>query len=169
MTIQDAIPEQLIADLAQRGDDRTTFVRLSCAIARAALRFVPEGDDRPRRTIDVVERWLAGDGIDHVYAVRHAKTESWPPYEPNPAIAHALSTAWHAADAVDRADPSQSAIYAAQNYMDAAYNAASVDPDPDAYYYDAAYDAAYANARAVARAARQQASADVCAIIRRYL
>jgi hypothetical protein len=169
MTIQDAIPEQLISDLARRVTSRTTFVRLSCAIARAALRFVPDNDDRPRRTIDAVERWLAGDGIDHVDAVHHAKTESWPPYEPNPVIAHALSTAWHAADAVERADPSQSAIYAAKDYADAAYTAASVDPDPDAYYYDDDYDAAYANARAVARAARQQASADVCAIIRRYL
>jgi len=162
-----AIPEQLIAGLAQRGADRTMFVRLSCDIARAALRFVPDNADRPRRTIGVVERWLAGDGIDHVYAVRHAKTESWPGH--TPAIAHALSTAWHAADAVDRVDPSQSAIYAAQNYMDAACNAAYVDPDPDAYYYTDDYDAAYANARAVAHAARQQARADVCAIIRRYL
>lgn len=160
-------PEQLIAGLAQRGADRTMFVRLSCDIARAALRFVPEDDDRPRRTIDVVERWLAGDGIDHVYAVRHAKTESWPGH--TPAIAHALSTAWHAADAVDRADPSQSAIYAAKDYADAAYNAASVDPDPDAYYDDDDYDAAAANARAVAHASRQQAQRDVCDIIRRYL
>jgi len=160
-------PEQLIADLAQRGADRTTFVRLSCDIARLALRFV--SDETPRRTIGVVEQWLAGDGIDHVYAVSHAKVDCWPDYVIDAVADRVYAVVWHTADAVDRANPGQSAIYAAQNYMDAAYNAAYVDPDPDAYYYADDYDAAYANARAVAHAARQQASADVCAIIRRYL
>ena len=45
----------------QPATDRKTLVRIACACARTALRFVPEGEERPRLSIETTERWLVGD------------------------------------------------------------------------------------------------------------
>ena len=40
--------------------DRRTIVRAACRVARTALRYVPEGEERPRKAIEAAERWCRG-------------------------------------------------------------------------------------------------------------
>ena len=55
----------------QRGVDTKALVRIACDCARTALRFVPEGEDRPRLCIETTERWIVGDAtIDEVRIAR---------------------------------------------------------------------------------------------------
>ena len=57
----------------QPATDRKTLVRIACACARTALRFVPEGEERPRVAIETTERWLVGDAtIKEVRTAAHA-------------------------------------------------------------------------------------------------
>jgi len=45
---------------AEGWPSRETVVLLSCAIARKVLKYVPEGEDRPRLAIEAAEKWAAG-------------------------------------------------------------------------------------------------------------
>ena len=112
--------------------DRRLAVWAACVCAREALRFVPEGEHRPRVAIETTERWLAGAATTE--EVEEARQQAW----------RASATAATAARA---------AAYAAY----AAYAAASATDASAAYAVraadaaDAAADAAYAaNARAPA-------------------
>ena len=61
-------------------------VLAACACARRALRFVPEGEDRPRLAIEAAERWAAEPTKDNQRAA------AW-------AAAEAAAAAWAAAEA----------------------------------------------------------------------
>lgn len=71
-------------DLCERGDrmlwlaaaaklDHKTIVLAACDCAERALRFVPEGEDRPRKAIEVTRAWTRGEAtIEQVRAARRA-------------------------------------------------------------------------------------------------
>ena len=44
----------------KRGVDRKILVRAACACARTVLPYVPVGEDRPHRAIEMAERWCDG-------------------------------------------------------------------------------------------------------------
>ena len=44
----------------KRGVDRKILVRAACACARTVLPYVPVGEDRPHRAIEMAERWCNG-------------------------------------------------------------------------------------------------------------
>ena len=46
---------------AKVGIDRKVIVRTACACAREALRFVPDGEIRPKTAIETAERWCNGE------------------------------------------------------------------------------------------------------------
>ena len=132
-------PDWMIWYARRRNVERKVLVRIACDCARTALRFVPEGEDRPRLAIEAAERWTLGEAtIDEVRVAAYAA-----------AYAAADAAAYAAADA---------AAYAADAAAYAAYAA-----DAAAY---AAYAAAYA---AYAADARKQANIQVCQIIRTHL
>ena len=137
-------PDWMIWLAARRGVDRKTIVRVACACARTSLRFVPEGEDRPRLAIETAERWC--DDRATIEEVRAAADAAYAAY------------AYAAADAAD-------AAYAYAYAADAAYAAYAY-----AYAYaaaDAAY-AAYAYAYAYADA-RRQANIQMCQIVREHI
>ena len=134
-------PDWMIWYARQRGVERKVLVRIACDCARTALRFVPEGEDRPRLAIEAAERWTQDEAtIDEVRVAAYAAYVA----------AEAAYVAYVAADAY--------AAYAAY----AAANAAYVAADADAAAADAV--AAYAAADA-----RKQANIQVCQIIRTHL
>lgn len=46
------------------GIDHTQRVRALCACARTGLKYLPEGEERPLRAIEVTERWCAGTATE---------------------------------------------------------------------------------------------------------
>ena len=136
----------------QPATDRKTLVRIACACARTALRFVPKDEERPRLAIETTERWLVGSAT--IEEVRTA----------------AVAAAYDAADA--DADAAAAAAYAAA-YADAyagAYAYAAAAAAADAYAYAAVAYAAAADAAAdAAAAARRQANIQMCGIIRAHV
>ena len=116
-------PDWMIWFARRRSVERRMLVRIACDCARTALRFVPEGEDRPRLAIETAERWTRNEAtIDEVRAAAYA-----------------------AADAADAAaDAAAYAAYAAAYAADAAADAA----DAAAYAADAAADAADARKQA---------------------
>ena len=139
-------PDWMIWLAARRGVDRKTIVRVACACARTSLRFVPEGEDRPRLAIETAERWCDDRAtIEEVRAAAYA-------------AAYAAAAAYADAD-----DAAYAAAYAA---------AAAYADDADADDADAAYAAAYAAADAAAYAdadARRQANIQMCQIVREHI
>ena len=154
-------PDWMIWFARRRSVERKVLVRIACDCARTALRFVPEGEDRPRLAIEAAERWTRGEAtIDEVrvaaaYAAAYA------------ADTVAFTAAANAADAAAAAADA-AANAAANAAADAAYAAADAAADVAyaAYAADAADNAdpgvAYANAR-------KQANIQVCQIIRTHL
>ena len=60
-------PDWMIWFARRRSVERKVLVRIACDCARTALRFVPEGEDRPRLAIEAAERWTRGEAtIDEV-------------------------------------------------------------------------------------------------------
>lgn len=58
---------------AKAGVDRRLVVRTACACARAALRYVPAGEERPRQAIEATDAWSRGEvGIEGVRAAASA-------------------------------------------------------------------------------------------------
>jgi len=120
--------------------DRKLIVLAACACAEPALAFVPAGEDRPRRAIEVARAWCADAAtLDDVRAAAAAA-----------AAAYAAAYAANAADAAYAAAAAAAAAYAA-----AAAAAAA----------DAAADAAYA-AYAAAAAARTESLRTSAATVR---
>ena len=127
---------------------RQELVLAACDCAETALRFVPQGEDRPRLAIETTSRWARGEAtVEEVRAAARA--------------ARAADAAARAADAAARA------AYAATRAARAADAAARA-----ARAADAATDAARAATRA-ARAARAGADAadaaacaEMCQLIR---
>ena len=112
---------------------RKQLILAACSCAETALKFVPEGEERPRIAIETARKWALGKAT--IEQVREA--------------------AGNAADAADAAYAAYAAAYAA--YTDAAYAAA------DAAYAAAYAAAAYAAAADAADAAAYAADADAAA------
>ena len=66
-------PDWMIWFARRRSVERKVLVRIACDCARTALRFVPEGEDRPRLAIETAERWTRNEAtIDEVRAAAAA-------------------------------------------------------------------------------------------------
>jgi len=136
-------PDWMIWLAARRGIDRKIIVRIACDCARTVLRFVPEGEDRPRLAIETTERWLVGEAT--IEEVRSARADA--AYAVAGAAAYAAAVAYAVAVA-------------------AAYAADAADAAAVAAAY--AVDAADADA-ADAAAARKAATTQMCGIVRQYI
>ncbi len=143
----------------KESDSRKKLVLCACACARLALKHIPKGEKRPRKTIETAEKWArdeAGITLDDVriaYAYAYATTT---------AAAAAAADAADAADAAaaDAADAAAAAAAAADAAAAAAADAADAAADA-ADAADAAAAAAAATAAAAAAAA--DAAADAAA------
>ena len=141
-------PDWMIWYARRRNVERKVLVRIACDCARTALRFVPEGEDRPRLAIEAAERWTLGEAtIDEVRAAAAAAA----------AVAYAADAAADAAAAAAYA-AAYAAIAAAAAAAAAAYVADAVAAAA-AYVADAAADAAAYVADAVADVAADAAAA----------
>lgn len=114
--------------------DRRLGVWCACRVVREALRFVPDGEDRPRRAIETTEAWIAGKAsIEQVSLAGYAARDA----------AYATSVAaWAAEIAVASTYAAAYAAWAADEAVSAAYAAARA---ADAYATSVAY--AYGSAK----------------------
>jgi len=99
--------------------DRRLATWGACACAREVLRFVPEGEERPRLAIEAIERWLAGQAkLDEVSAARRSAWAAWTDdYVYAASAAHAAVHAAHAAHAADTAaDAAAASSVSAKNW-----------------------------------------------------
>ena len=130
---------------------RKQVVLAACACAETALKYVPKGEDRPKKAIQTARAWARGKAtLEEVRAAAYAAAYAAAAY------AAAAYAAAYAADAA-------AAAYAAYAYADAAASAAA-----EAAY--AAADAAYAaHAAAYAAAAYADALADCAKLVRKHL
>ena len=86
---------------------RKEVVLATCDCAKLALKYVPKGEERPRKCIETTRAWASGNAtLDEVRAVRRSAAAHAPPYAAPPALAAAY------------------AAYAAAAYDAAAYDAA---------------------------------------------
>lgn len=91
-------------------------VLATCDCAELSLKYVPAGEERPRKCIEVVRAWAAGNAtLDEVKSARHAAD-----------AAAAYAYAYAAADAAAAYAVDDAAADAAV-YADAAYSAADAD------------------------------------------
>ena len=66
-------PDWMIWFARRRNVERKVLVRIACDCARTVLRFVPEGEERPRLAIEAAERWTRDEAtIDEVRAAAYA-------------------------------------------------------------------------------------------------
>ena len=129
----------------ERGSEaHKRLVLAACACARTALRYVPDGEDRPRITIETAERWGRGETTDAE-----------------------LDAAWAAGDAGDAAGAAASAAAWAAWAAGAAWDAgaAAWAAARDAAW--AASDAAWAASDAAGAAAWAAALRDMAVMLRR--
>ena len=128
------------------GLDRRLAVWGACVCAREALRFVPEGEERPLLAIETTERWIAGQAtLDDVQRAWAGARAAW---RGSAADAAASSSAY----ATVRAAAVAATDYARADAADAAAYARAAA-------YATADAAAYAAACATATAARRSAAA----------
>jgi flagellar biosynthesis/type III secretory pathway protein FliH len=104
-------PDWMIWFARRRSVERKVLVRIACDCARTALRFVPEGEDRPRRAIEAAEAWAEGRAAvqevrDAAYADAYADAYA-------AAYADAYAAAAYADAAADAAYAAADAAYAA--------------------------------------------------------
>ena len=108
-------PDWMIWYARRRNVERKVLVRIACDCARTALRFVPEGEDRPRLAIEAAERWTLGEAtIDEVRAAADAAA-AYAAADVYAAAADAYAAAAYAAYAA-YADYAAYAAYAAAAY-----------------------------------------------------
>ena len=118
-------PDWMIWFARRRSVERKVLVRIACDCARTALRFVPEGEDRPRLAIETAERWTRNEAtIDEVRAAAAAAAAAAYVADAD-AAADAVADAAAAADAADAA-AAAAADAAADAVAAAAYVAAYV-------------------------------------------
>ena len=132
-------PDWMIWYAARRNIDRKILVRIACDCARTVLRFVPEGEDRPRIAIETTERWIVGEAT--IEEVRKARTDAADAYAAAAAAADAATAAADAATAATDAAADAAAAAAAD-----AAAAAAADAD-----------------------ARRNANIQMCNIVRKYI
>jgi len=132
-----------------RGSDgHRKLVLATCSCARTALRYVPEGEYRPRVAIETAERWARGEATDDELSAANAAAEA---------------AAWAAARAV-RAAKAARATWAAAG---AAAWAAAEAADWAARVAAGAARAAWAAEAAAWTAANAAASKDMADMLRR--
>jgi hypothetical protein len=103
---------------AAKNADRKIVILAACACARTALKYVPEGEARPRIAIETAEAWARGEAtLGQVSAAAHAAHAAYAAYAAD-AAAYAAAYAAYAADA---------AAYAAYAADAAAYAAYAAD------------------------------------------
>ena len=125
---------------------RKAIVLAACDCAETALKFIPEGEDRPRMAIETARAWCRGHAsLDEVQAAAYA-------------AANAANTANAAAYAYAADAAANTAAYAAANAANATGAAA--------YAADAA---AYTANAANANATRKAALYEMCDIVRARL
>ena len=136
---------------------RHDLVLAACDCAELALRFAPEGEDRPRIAIETARRWARGEAtLDEVRDAADAAADAAACTATYADCAAACAAAYAAANAA------RAAVYAA----DAAACAATYADCAAADAVDAAVDAAYAAAYAARSAAYAAANAAMCQLIR---
>lgn len=136
-------------------------VLATCDCAETALRFVPEGEERPKVAIETAHRWAVGKAT-----IEECNTAAWAAADAARDAADA--DAWAAADAAADAATTAAAdtAYAYAYAADTAYTAA----DAYAAAYAAAADAADAAYTAAdVDAARARALRKMATIVRRRL
>jgi hypothetical protein len=102
---------------AKVGVDRRSVVQAACSCARTALKHVPEGEERPRRALDVAEAWTRGEAsLEDVRVAAYA----------------AAAAAYDAAYDADYDAAYAASAAAAYDAAAAAYAAAYADDDDDA-------------------------------------
>ena len=142
------------------------LVLVACRCARTALRYVPAGEDRPRRAIVAAEQWARGRAGVTLDKVRDAAYDAYAAAASGAAAATAdaaYATADAAAATSDVAAAASAAAYAASG---TAYAASAAAYATAAATY-AASGAAYATADAAAAAAVANARRRLCLLIRR--
>jgi hypothetical protein len=121
--------------------DHKSIVRAACACARTALKYVPEGENRPLRAIETTEAWCRGEAtIEQVLTASHA------------AAAYAAHAAFGYSASASAASASASAASAAASANRAAAAAAATTNAAHAATY--ATHAATTNAAACAKLVR---------------
>ena len=137
---------------------RKEVVLAACDCAELALKYVPEGEEHPRKCIEATRAWASGNAtLDEVRTVRRFRL--YAAYAAADAAAYAAAdAAADAAYAADAADAAADAAYAAADAADAADAACA------AY---AAYAAA--GAYAAADAARTKTLAKCAVLVRKRL
>ena len=151
---------------------RQDLVLAACDCAETALRFVPEGEDRPRLAIETARRWARGEAtVKEVDAARAAAISAYigAGYAASYAALTAYATPAPFAALAAAAAAEEAASAAARDAANAAYaaNAAAYASDAAARAACASDAAAYAAyvADAAARAA-YAANATMCQLIR---
>jgi hypothetical protein len=138
---------------AKTGIDRKLLVLVACDCAETALKYVPDGEDRPRQAIETARKWCAGEAsIDQV---RNDAADA-----DDAATAAAVADA-HAAYAAAYAAAHAHASYAQDVHLQAAH--ASYAAAHTAYAAAYAADAAYA---AAANAARKKSLKTMSEMVR---
>ena len=120
---------------AKIGVDRKLVVLAACRCARDALQFVPDGEPRPLKAIEIAEAWARGEATP-IAATRASAARA-------AAAADAAYAAYAAADAA----AAYAAAAAAAAYAAAAYAAYAAAYAAAAYAGDAAAAAAYGATR----------------------
>ena len=103
-------PDWMIWYARRRNVERKVLVRIACDCARTALRFVPEGEDRPRLAIEAAERWTRNEATIDEVRVAAARAALYAADAADAAADAAAKAAAYAADA---------AAYAAADAADA--------------------------------------------------
>ena len=103
-------------EISPNSPEHKRLVFTTCQCARLALRYVPEGEERPRQAIEIAEAWTRGDAT--IEAVRSA------------AQAAAQAATYAAAHAAS--DATQAAVYYATYAAYAAQATYAVTYDSDA-------------------------------------
>ena len=112
---------------AKAGVDRKVVTLAACAVARTALKHVPEGELRPLQAIEAAEAWARGEPGATLEKVQEAANSASNAYYAAYAAAHATAAA------------ASNAAFAAIAASDAAYCASNAYYAANASYYAASY------------------------------
>jgi hypothetical protein len=97
---------------------RKEVVLAACDCAKLALKYVPKGEERPRKCLETVRAWAAGNATIHEVRTARAAADA------DAAAAYAAyADAADAAYAADAAAAAAAYAYAVYAYADAAANA----------------------------------------------
>jgi hypothetical protein len=114
--------EWLLRYAEKAGVPHPALVRAAAACARHALRFVPEGEDRPRLAIEAAERWADQPTEDNRRKAKRAADASWASAAAWPTASGASGASWASRAASSSAAWTAAALaarYAARAHGDA--------------------------------------------------